>query len=130
MTELEQLAKAWIKFQYEFRVDKENEENLWAAEKLWGLNEDDPETAWIVINKILSLDDSNTVLECLSAGPLEELLSNHGPDFIDRIEMEAKKNNKFAFLLGGVWKSSINDDIYKRVQAAWDRKGWDGIPSE
>jgi len=59
---------------------------------------------------------------------IEDLLSMHGDKFIDRIEAEARTDPSFAKLLGGVWKSQMSDQLWERVQAVWDRRGWDGIP--
>ncbi len=64
--------------------------------------------------------------EVLSAGAVENLLGYHGEQFIERVEAEARTNPKFASLLGGVWQSSMSDELYSRVQAVWDRRGWDG----
>jgi hypothetical protein len=58
---------------------------------------------------------------------VEDLLSQHGPSFIDRVEHEARSNPKFAYLLGGVWRLEITDEVWQRVQKVWDRRGWDGL---
>ena len=55
-------------------------------------------------------------------------MAKNGERFINRVEAEARKNPMFAKLLGGVWKNRMTDDIWLRVQAVWDRRGWDGIP--
>ena len=54
----------------------------------------------------------------LAAGPLEDLLSEHGPVFIDRLEQEATASKRFDHLLGGVWRLSMTDDVWNRVQKA------------
>jgi hypothetical protein len=64
----------------------------------------------------------------LAAGPLEDLFGWHGAQFIGRVEQEARNDPSFAQLLGGVWKSTIPENIWLRVQAVWNRRGWDGIP--
>ncbi len=89
---------------------------------------DYPEQAWSAILAALEdprLEDS---LGVLAAGPLEDLLSNHGEAFIRRVEETAQSNPKFAWLLGGVWQFQMTDDVWRRVQAVWDRRGWDGVP--
>jgi len=91
---------------------------------------DDPERAW---QCILYAIDSPACAEhfgVLAAGPLEDLLSYNGPTFIDRVEVLAQQNPKFASLLGGVWQFQMNEEIWGRVQQVWDRRGWDGIPHE
>jgi hypothetical protein len=73
-------------------------------------------------------DQSNVIAENLSAGPLEELLTKHGGTVIDRVEVMAKEDPTFAFLLGGVWRNEIAEAVWSRVLAVRDRHGWDGIP--
>jgi len=54
----------------------------------------------------------------VAAGPLEVLLSEHGPDFIDRVETEAAHNNRFREALTLVWRLEMTDDVWTRVQKA------------
>ncbi len=89
-----------------------------------------PEHAWQGILATLADDRSKPFLPILAAGPLEDLLSYHGPAFIERVEKEASQNPDFAWLLGGVWQFEMTDEIWARVQAAWNRRGWDGIPDD
>jgi hypothetical protein len=53
----------------------------------------------------------------LAAGPLEDLLAYHGTAFIDRVEKEARVYPAFRHLLGGVWRSSIAEPVWHRVEA-------------
>jgi hypothetical protein len=127
--DLNQLAKNWITYWTTQPESQERDELFWVCEKEWDLVREDPESAWRLILEVLKLDQSNHIMEVLSAGPLEDLLAQHGLHFIERVEREAKNNPGFATLLGGVWKNTMSDDVWARVQASWDRKGWDGIPS-
>ena len=97
-------------------------------EREWNLVRADPDGGWFLVLEVLRLDSSKEILEILSAGPLEDLLAQHGPYVIGRVEAEAKVNPGFAKLLGGVWKNAMSDEVWSRVQDAWDRKGWDGTP--
>jgi hypothetical protein len=54
----------------------------------------------------------------LAAGPLEDLLDEHGFEFIDRVETLVQANPKFRLLLGGVWRSGIDQAVWDRIQAA------------
>lgn len=51
------------------------------------------------------------------AGPLEELIENHGDLVIEKIEREARVSPKFRKLLCGVWETS-KTNIWKRVVTA------------
>ena len=55
------------------------------------------------------------VLAAVAAGPLEDLLSNAGPAFMDAIEDLVRRNQRAARMLTGVWRSSIQPDIWQRV---------------
>jgi hypothetical protein len=68
---------------------------------------EDPETAWLVILRIIEHDLTPEQMANLAAGPLEDLLSLHGPNFIDRVETEARRNPRFNNLLGGVWQLNM-----------------------
>jgi len=127
---LRKLAEAWIFHAREIAEEKVTETHAWAWDEEFDLKYENPNLLWELIQEIHARDENASVAEILSAGPLEDLLSMHGPDFIDLIETKAKKDPSFACLLGGVWKSSTNDKVWERVQKVWDRKGWDGIPKE
>ena len=104
----------------------EHDPDFWAFSDLDRMIDDEPEEAWPVILEILRRNQSTEILELLSAGPVEDLLARHGDAFIGRVEHEAKIDEDFAVLLGGVWQNTMSDEIYARVQRVWNRKGWDG----
>jgi hypothetical protein len=82
-----------------------------------------PEDTWQVILAVLSLGPSDEVIGILAAGPLEDLIQEHGPGFVERIETEARRNPVFRQLLGGVWRSS-SPDIWARVEKARNGVKW------
>jgi hypothetical protein len=126
--ELNDLAENWIAF-WKATEDSQERTNLyWVMDREYDLMQDEPEQVWQLILAVLKRSDSNEIQEVLSAGPLEDLLAKHGDAIIESVEAEAKLNPMFAKLLGGVWKSSMTDEIWNRVQDVWDRRGWDGIP--
>lgn len=124
--DLGSLADAWVRYWREPEESEAREALSWATDREWDLVREDPDTAWFLVLEILRRDRSNEIAEVLSAGPLEDLLAKHGPYVIERVERQAKTSPEFASLLGGVWKNAMNDDIWRRVQAAWDRRGLDG----
>jgi hypothetical protein len=81
-------------------------------------NYQQPEVVWSAILKILEHKLTDAQFAVLAAGPVEDLLSDHGPGFIDRVESEAAKNPRFNHLLGGVWRLGMTDDVWDRVQRA------------
>ena len=78
---------------------------------------------------IWSMDQSTETMQNLSAGEVEDLLGRHGSEMISLVEAEAQRDPSFAKLLGGVWKNNMTDEVWSRLQAVWDRRGWDGIPN-
>lgn len=107
------------------------EQNDWAFMEPSDEARENPEKGWQCL--LFAVRDerfTNDHLGVLAASTLEDLLSYHGPAFIERVETEAQSDPRFAWMLGGVWKFQMSDDIWQRVQAVWDRRGWDGIPRE
>jgi hypothetical protein len=126
-----QLVEEWLQWAT-WQADPENRGRLnndliGFDEFEWAVREH-PEHAWQGILATLADARSKPYLGVLAAGPLEDLLSYHGPTFIARVESEAALNPQFAWLLGGVWQFEMTDQIWARVQAAWDRRGWDDVP--
>jgi hypothetical protein len=61
---------------------------------------------------------SDKAFGMIAAGPLEDLIADYGDLYIDRIEVLARKNPRFNYLLGGVWKNASKNDVWKRVENA------------
>jgi hypothetical protein len=121
--ELSRTAEAYVK-RYAERVvvDKDNvfqaqDINWWAEERFQQLVHDDPETLWLLIQRVLELTEKAEVLGILAAGPVENLINFHGPAFIERIERKAANDARFRELLWGVWRSST-PDVWARVESA------------
>ena len=81
--------------------------------------------AWGVIKAMVaqSEDDADKewALAMIGAGPMEELLGKHGPDFIDAVELEARRWPAFRQMLTNVWPSKINEPVWQRVLVASGR---------
>ena len=124
----EEIADGYIALQHAPKKAKERDDLFWSFEAMCDVVESEPERALELILMILSRDDSAPVVQILAAGPLEDLLARHGAAIIGKVEAAARRNPKFAFLLGGVWPSSIAKNVWRKVEALRDRRGWDGIP--
>lgn len=123
------LVSAWIAMARAEDGTPEDEENSWAGERVRDWCWENPDQAWKFILDVLAADQSDRVIGLLAAGPVEDLLANHPYKMIERVEIAAKEDPRFAYLLGGVWQNRMPDDVWQRVQAVWDRRGWDGIPA-
>lgn len=126
----EDLARAYVAaLQTEFRSEQWRALR-WAYKRVDYLTRYLPHKAWRVILLIWSLDQSIKTMQILSAGEIENLLARNGMETIALVESEARRNPSFAKLLGGVWQNRIADEVWSRLQAVSDRRGWDGIPDE
>jgi hypothetical protein len=126
----EDLAKAYIAGQKAKHKTAEWGALFWTHERTQYLTKYLPRKAWRVILLIWSMDQSIQTMQNLSAGEIEDLLSRNGVEMIPLIEAEARRDPSFAKLLGGVWKNRMTDEVWSRLQAVWDRRGWDGIPED
>jgi hypothetical protein len=131
-TDIHLIAIDWIRYTVAKKNSQEQFDTAWASTIAMDMRlEDRFEDLWRLILAIHSLDQSTEVMQILSAGPIEDLLGKSeegGKKFISRVEDKAKSDPSFAKVLGGVWKSTMSDEVWARLQAVWDRRGWDGIP--
>src|SRR5208282_1055134 len=79
----------------------------WASPELDDLVRDEPERAWRIILVLSEQSPDEEFESILAAGPIENLLVEHGPAFIERVEQRATTDPKFNHVLGGVWKSEM-----------------------
>jgi hypothetical protein len=94
------------------------ESSFWAYDELSGMSLDQPREAWRAILTIVSRNPGPKVIELLAAGPLEDLLVENGRLVIDEIERRAQSDSNVAMLLGGVWQSEMDLEVWKRVEKA------------
>ena len=97
------------------------------AMAMFELPQEKPELVWEVIRYIMgqysdddlfSSDDSEAkkVIGLVAAGPLEDLLGYHGPNFIERVEEEARGDRRMAWALGGMYQFLMSDEIWSRTR--------------
>ncbi len=108
------LVQDWISY---YKTD--DEQFRPAVDHVMDLVSSDPEALWDFIKEAVNSPDCDgQVIENLAAGPLEDLMNAKGRTFIDRVEKEAKQSEKFNTLLGGVWASDIQPEVWKRIETA------------
>ena len=92
----------------------------------WDLPREQPDLAWLAILDALSEIGANVKdrrLGLLAAGPLEDLMSEHGITMIDRVALHARRNPDFALLLGGIWRNDIDPGVWERM-GKFAKRGW------
>lgn len=78
-----------------------------------------PEEAWIFVREALAAAGTVWQAVMIAAGPLEDLIAEHGAAVIDRIEREARQSPRFCFALTGVWpQGNQRSPVWARVEAA------------
>ena len=118
--ELNKLAETWIRAQHT-KLSDQDDEIRWMDDVLteWMyVDEESSDLLWRFIQNVYPRDMSDKTISLLAAGPLEHFLAHHGPAYIDQVETLARKDPKFNYLLGGVWRNSMTDDVWERVQKA------------
>ena len=91
----------------------------WASDELDDLVREEPERAWPIILLIIARAPSDLFLAIVAAGPLENLLCEHGINFIERVEQEAACDPRFRHGLAGVWgSSSMPLELQERLRRA------------
>jgi hypothetical protein len=111
-----ELVKAWIEATEGSENDPGKNSDNWAVQKvieMW-LN-DEHEQLWATIISITNNTESDWVLECLGAGPLEDLLRTYASNYIDRVAEEVKKSKKFKKALSSVWLDEEDTTLYKKI---------------
>ena len=84
----------------------------------WDIPRSNPELCLQSILEILAkipAEPANRHFQVLAAGPLEDLLVNHGPAFVERIGVLARQDPAFRLLLNGVWSSSVNPSVVAKL---------------
>jgi hypothetical protein len=118
-SEWEALLDAWIQAREYGKRNSDYDPFWWAVDGVlqWHLS-DQHEALWQFITRIYERQMSDRVFAILAAGELEDLLASFGEIYIERIEELARKSPRFNYLLGGVWKNAMTDDVWLRVQEA------------
>ena len=119
-------ASAYIEIHQDQKRWNASDPLWWSIERfmIGHSNGASPEDCWPAILEILRRRPSESVLNVLAAGPLEDLIANCGDNFIERIEAEARKDPEFRDLLGGVWKNAASDEVWARVDRARGGARW------
>ena len=97
----------------------------WATELLNVAIRDQPDAAWDLILILVERAPHDDALGWVGAGPLEDLLCEHGPIFIERAEVIANGDERFRKCLSRVWGSNrMEPGVYERMcQAAPGPRG-------
>jgi len=112
----EVVIKAWIQYHTDTRASKDKDDLFQACDDVTDLVSMDPEQAWPIILELIKQAPTDYVLANVAAGPLEDLICWHREQFIDRIEIQARRDPKFRQCLAGVWcQGATSLEIQERI---------------
>ena len=89
---------------------------FWTHDRIRGLTDHSPDDAYEVIRELVRQASSDYVLSIVAAGPLEDLLSDWGERYIDRLEEDARVDPKLMAACAGVWQLFMSDTVWERLQ--------------
>lgn len=114
----ENFIKEWIKHKEDTFNDDDGDLH-WTDEYLIDLMlQNQFSVIWDFIMKVYRKETSQEVLAFLAAGELEDILVAKGYNYIGRVEVLAANDDRFKYLLGGVWKNAMPDEIWQKICAA------------
>ena len=106
--ELREHARAWIV----------HEQCFWAWDELQRIRDEEGcDATWSYVVAIVE-QGSDEARGQLGAGIVEDLLRDHGPAIIERVEAAAAASRDFRYCLSHVWRGDMPDDLWARVEAA------------
>ncbi|MGQ0563603.1 MAG: DUF6869 domain-containing protein [Gemmobacter sp.] len=91
----------------------------WSFSCIWSLGLQHPEITLDVVIECLRQATTIDEVGMIAAGPLEQVISMHGQQVIERIEMLAQSSSRFRFALSGVWSQGQDEsEVWRRVLGA------------
>ena len=99
------------------RDSKRRESQFWTFDIFANASLEDPDLCWTMILAVLARDQSDEVLSSIAAGPMEELLAEHGPRMLPLVEAKWRQDAIFRRMLHGVWRHGMKQEVWARVQA-------------
>jgi len=100
-------------------------EDEWSGDALFFLTREDPDEAWAVGLELLAVSADPGWAATIGAFIVEDLLHDHGDEFMDRIEAEATKNEQLKMALPTT-RWMVPGHLVSRVSVAagsyWNQK--------
>lgn len=107
-------VRSWMAIQDALAGSDTYEQNFWAHEELADLCESTPEDAWEVIVALAGAANTEPLLEAIGAGPLQDLMTQHGEEYIAQVEREAGENARFRRAMAGAWLDSDDTPVWAK----------------
>jgi Family of unknown function (DUF6869) len=123
---LERLATRFLDYLHAGDEIAPDHPDAWTFALFDDLTRDHPALGLAASCAVLAACESPEDVADIAAGPLEDLIANHGPTLIGEIEALAARAPRFAYALTGVWPQGKEGGLlWARVEAA--RRGAPGL---
>jgi hypothetical protein len=100
---------------FKYAIDP-NHNDDWAWKFVDDMVKKEPKVVWPIILNLVAYSETDEMLCNLGAGPIEDLLNYHADDFIDRIDEQARHDQKFCLALSCVWPNKkLTQEVLDRV---------------
>jgi len=113
-TRINDFVTSWMAIQDALGGSDAYEKNFWAHEDLAELCESKPRDAWEVIVALVGAANTEPLLEAIGAGPLQDLMTQHGEEYIAQVEKEAQENARFRRAMAGAWLDSDDTPVWAK----------------
>jgi hypothetical protein len=114
----EQVVDSYLRH-YAFK----EEQDFWAFDEVNQIVRRDPAAGLRLTCLLVNQTTSDEALAYVAAGPLEDLLTFHGPLFIDHVAVAARADERLQLALSGVWLNRANP-VWERWFALMNEFGF------
>lgn len=104
---------------------RDDHPDAWTADVFFELTQAHPVLGLAATAAAIAACETPEDVAFVSAGPLEDLIADHGAALIDEIEARAVGAPRFAYALTGVWQRDMPPLLWARIEAA--RRGVPGL---
>ena len=118
---ISEFGRLYVAFYPEAEEDGGPEqETTWVWDLMYHLCHEAPGIALDCVVSAARQPLSKFQASCIAAGALEDIIADHGPEVIERIEELARESARFRYLLSGVWPRGQDTarDVWQRVLRA------------
>jgi len=85
--------------------------------QVYRLMAEEPDDAWKFIELACDMPLSRENFELLGAGLFEDLMDEHGLQFIDRVEAAVLENANMRTVVDAVWTTNMNQSVIRGLKA-------------
>ncbi len=124
---------AWSRYHQKYRSEDRGEQqpdvavDYWAWELMQALVDWDPVDAWRRFLRYLAHERDPDCRVQAGIAWLESINFGHAAEFIDRIEAEARRNERLRAVMRGMYPPSDDANIERRFRAAAEEAGGGGV---